>query len=112
MTHILSLLTKIITINYIAFLKIQLVLKQTTTVSPSPIPRATERSKNYCVVVTGRILLSQTTKQKPAAARCLWCEGSDRRVGDAVASWPGASLDSCPMPRCGQMIRLGILMLW
>lgn len=38
MTHIESLLTKIMIINYTALCKLQLVLKQTTTVQPAPPP--------------------------------------------------------------------------
>lgn len=37
-THIESLLTKIMIINYTALCKIQLVLRQTTTVQATPLP--------------------------------------------------------------------------
>lgn len=86
MTHVESLVTKIMIINYTALCKIQLVLKQTTTVQPTPppFPEPPKRRKNHCETVTGRVLLIQTTKQKSVGDRCLWCEGRDRRAGKPV----------------------------
>lgn len=64
MTHIESLLTKIMTINYTALCKIQLVLKQTTTVQPAPLPfPEPPKRRKTTVMLPLEDLLIQTTKQ-------------------------------------------------
>lgn len=120
MTHIESLLTKIVIINYTALCKIQLVLKQTTTVQPTPLPvpepPARREAGNPCAAVPGSVLPTGATKQKPAGDCPLWCEGRNRGVrGQRSRQWPRCSMvnvNACRVPRCGLTVRWVVLMLW
>lgn len=116
-THIESLLTKIMIINYTALCKIQLVLRQATTVqaTPLPSPEPPKRRKTTVMLSLQDFLPNQTTEWKPAGHCGLWCEGSHRGVAEASCRRPRQSMvnfSSCQTPRCGLMVGLLTLMLW